>query len=82
MFDIERALNKVAGGAQQGLYHSVLHIPLPSLTFSHSAGPVQTRIEANRHVLEQLRKVVTKHLEKNGRRWVSMESLFSFMKVP
>ncbi|BGP09423.1 DNA-directed DNA polymerase alpha catalytic subunit pol1 [Rhodotorula toruloides] len=62
LFDIERALNKVAGGAQQG--------------------PVQTRIEANRHVLEQLRKVVTKHLEKNGRRWVSMESLFSFMKVP
>ncbi|GAA5888512.1 hypothetical protein JCM6882_008978 [Rhodosporidiobolus microsporus] len=42
---------------------------------------VVSRVQANRTVLEQLRKVVTKHLEKNGRRWVSMESLFSFMKV-
>lgn len=39
------------------------------------------RVEANRATIETLRRVVTKHLEKNGRRWVSMESLFSFMKV-
>ncbi|GAA5895337.1 DNA-directed DNA polymerase alpha catalytic subunit POL1 [Sporobolomyces salmoneus] len=40
----------------------------------------EARVDANRIALDQLRKVVTKHLEKNGRRWVSMESLFSFMK--
>ncbi|GAA6059765.1 hypothetical protein JCM10212_001973 [Sporobolomyces blumeae] len=40
---------------------------------------VNARIEANRIALEQLRRVVTKHLEKNGRRWVSMKTLFSFM---
>lgn len=39
------------------------------------------RAEANKVALDHLRKVVTKHLVKNGRRWVSMESLFSFMKV-
>lgn len=39
------------------------------------------RAEANKIALDYLRKVVTKHLEKNGRRWVSMDSLFSFMKV-
>ncbi|GAA5918206.1 hypothetical protein JCM8208_006171, partial [Rhodotorula glutinis] len=43
--------------------------------------PLQVRVEANRSTIETLRRVVTKHLEKNGRRWVSMESLFSFMKV-
>lgn len=42
---------------------------------------VHARINANRPLLEQLRSIVTKHLEKNGRRWVSMQSLFSFMKV-
>ncbi|GAA6009942.1 DNA-directed DNA polymerase alpha catalytic subunit POL1 [Rhodotorula paludigena] len=42
---------------------------------------VRNRVEANKPVLDQLRKVITKHLEKNGRRWVSMESLFSFMQV-
>ncbi|GAA5950464.1 hypothetical protein JCM10213_003586 [Rhodosporidiobolus nylandii] len=39
------------------------------------------RVQNNRTALDQLRKVVAKHLEKNGRRWISMESLFSFMKV-
>ncbi|GAA5897364.1 hypothetical protein JCM5296_004143 [Sporobolomyces johnsonii] len=42
---------------------------------------VTARAEANRKAFELLRQVVTRHLEKNGRRWVSMESLFSFMKV-
>lgn len=32
-------------------------------------------------MLIDLRKVVTKHLDKNGRRWVSMGPLFSFMKL-
>ncbi|GAA5933337.1 uncharacterized protein JCM15063_001287 [Sporobolomyces koalae] len=41
----------------------------------------EARVDANKIALDLLRKVVTKHLEKNGRRWVSMESLFSFMKV-
>ncbi|GAA5986163.1 hypothetical protein JCM11641_004732 [Rhodosporidiobolus odoratus] len=42
---------------------------------------IVARVQCNRSSLDALRKVVTKHLEKNGRRWVSMESLFSFMKV-
>ncbi|GAA5981594.1 hypothetical protein JCM5350_008038 [Sporobolomyces pararoseus] len=41
----------------------------------------EDRVSANKIALDTLRKVVEKHLEKNGRRWVSMESLFSFMKV-
>ncbi|GAA5879617.1 hypothetical protein JCM3774_004286 [Rhodotorula dairenensis] len=61
LFDIERAVAKVAGSAKQDA--------------------VNVRINANRPLLEQLRRIVTKHLEKNGRRWVSMQSLFSFMKV-
>ncbi|KAK4050302.1 DNA-directed DNA polymerase alpha catalytic subunit pol1 [Microbotryomycetes sp. JL201] len=36
-------------------------------------------LEAQKIALAQLRAVVTKHLDKNGRRWVSMSSLFSFM---
>ncbi|KAM0786373.1 hypothetical protein ACM66B_001841 [Microbotryomycetes sp. NB124-2] len=36
-------------------------------------------LEAQKTSLSQLRSVVTKHLDKNGRRWVSMTSLFSFM---
>ncbi|GAA5873099.1 hypothetical protein JCM8547_006792 [Rhodosporidiobolus lusitaniae] len=39
------------------------------------------RVQPNRTSLDQLRKVVTHHLEKNGRRWVSMETLFAFMQV-
>ena len=46
-----------------------------------STADFTARAEANKIALDYLRKVVTKHLEKNGRRWVSMESLFSFMKV-
>ncbi|BGP49603.1 DNA-directed DNA polymerase alpha catalytic subunit pol1 [Rhodotorula kratochvilovae] len=61
LFDIEKAVAKVAGGAEQE--------------------PLQARVEENRDKIEALRAVVTKHLEKNGRRWVSMESLFSFMKL-
>ncbi|KWU44823.1 hypothetical protein RHOSPDRAFT_17356 [Rhodotorula sp. JG-1b] len=61
LFDMDRAIAKVAGTAKQDAVHA--------------------RINANRPLLEQLRSIVTKHLEKNGRRWVSMQSLFSFMKV-
>ncbi|GAA5963816.1 hypothetical protein JCM8115_006341 [Rhodotorula mucilaginosa] len=61
LFDMDRAVAKVAGTAKQDAVHA--------------------RINANRSLLEQLRSIVTKHLEKNGRRWVSMQSLFSFMKV-
>ncbi|GAA6024619.1 hypothetical protein JCM10207_001023 [Rhodosporidiobolus poonsookiae] len=42
---------------------------------------VVARVQACRPALDQLRKVITKHLEKNGRRWVSMDSLFSFMQL-
>ncbi|GAA6028504.1 hypothetical protein JCM8097_007252 [Rhodosporidiobolus ruineniae] len=68
LLDTEKALLKAAGTPQQG--KSCL-----------SSNEVVARVQNNRPALEQLRKVVTKHLEKNGRRWVSMESLFSFMKV-
>jgi hypothetical protein len=68
---------------------SVSHFfPFPSFLFRELmlaprsfTAEFEARVDANKIALDQLRKVVTKHLEKNGRRWVSMNSLFSFMKV-
>ncbi|SCV75007.1 BQ2448_8036 [Microbotryum intermedium] len=37
--------------------------------------------DAQKPTFDTLRSVVTKHLEKNGRRWVNMQSLFGFMSV-
>ena len=37
--------------------------------------------DANKAPVQQLRAVVTRHLDKNGRRFVSMKTLFSFMSV-
>ena len=74
LFDMDRAIAKVAGTAKQGAPRSVIKL-FCVVADGHA------RINANRPLLEQLRSIVTKHLEKNGRRWVSMQSLFSFMKV-
>ncbi|SCZ87769.1 BZ3500_MvSof-1268-A1-R1_Chr2-3g05237 [Microbotryum saponariae] len=38
-------------------------------------------MDAQKPTFETLRSVITKHLEKNGRRWVNMQSLFGFMSV-
>jgi DNA polymerase alpha subunit A len=81
ILDTEKALLKSAGTTSQGSSSSSLfsffsHLPLPSLT-----DEIVARVNASKSTLDTLRKVVTKHLEKNGRRWVSMEGLFSFMKV-
>lgn len=45
------------------------------------ADTIQALADANQAAFAQLRNVVVKHLEKNGRRWVSMSSLFAFMGV-
>jgi len=56
--------------------------PAGLLTLSLAlAETVTTLAEANKITLAQLRAVVTKHLDKNGRRWVSMSALFSFVKI-
>lgn len=81
LFDMDRAIAKVAGTAKQGAPRSVIKLFCVVADGRLFSDAVHARINANRPLLEQLRSIVTKHLEKNGRRWVSMQSLFSFMKV-
>ncbi|KAK4052007.1 DNA-directed DNA polymerase alpha catalytic subunit pol1 [Microbotryomycetes sp. JL221] len=50
-----------------------------SKLFANGSPETRDILDAQNATLNQLRSVVTKHLEKNGRRWVSMSSLFSFM---
>jgi DNA polymerase alpha subunit A len=82
LFDVEKARSRASGTAGHG--SSYLRLTLPRRfadPFLALAETVTTLAEANKITLAQLRAVVTKHLDKNGRRWVSMSALFSFVKI-
>lgn len=79
LFDVEKAKSRVSGTGGQGEL-SALSLYLLSTDLSLRSDTVMVLADANKATLAHLRAVVTKHLDKNGRRWVSMSSLFSFIK--
>lgn len=82
LFDVEKAA-KAATGQRRGEYSPVATITLLTSSADHlrdvedilALGTLQADF------LQRMSGAVEKYLDKNGRRWVDMGSLFSFMKI-
>lgn len=79
LFDGEKTRTKLTGTSKHGADY-FLSSTLCRILTCPSSETVSNLVDSNAAVLAQLRAVVQKHLDKNGRRWVNLGSLFSWSK--
>ena len=76
LFDVERALTKVRGTARYGVFLAVVNV----IAAYGRLEEIHALATANAAALNQLAAVTDKYLDKNGRRYVDIKSLFGFME--
>lgn len=85
LFNTDSAKERVGGTSRFGSFHRAslerCENWFEQPWFAIRLDEIQALSEQNRSALAQLKSAVQKHLDKNGRRWVGMKTLFSFMKI-
>jgi DNA polymerase alpha subunit A len=76
MFDVERIKDRVGAGAGAGAAAAA------AADDEESKGKVNVLVECNRQRFDTAREVVRGYLDRNGRQWVQMDSLFAFALQP